>query len=118
MQFFIISSRTVWGGGVEHDEDEYGDYKYVGRTKDYYNEEYDEDSLYDNTWTWTYSNDINDVDFAGEIYELTPEDSKELDYWLRSRRMNNYQRQHSFNPRTSTPEEMYQYLIKYGKRVK
>ena len=108
--------KEAWGTYEDEDyEDEYGDYRYVGRTADYYNE--DDDSLYSD-WGWTYSDDINDKDFVDEVYEITAEDSRELDYWLRCQRMNEYQRNHAFNYRTARPEEMYQYLIKNGKRIK
>lgn len=108
-----VLKESAWNS-IDDEYDEYGDYRYVGRIASYYD---DEDNMYDD-WTWTYSDDINDDDFVGEVYELTPEDSRELDYWLRCRRMNDYQRQHSFNPRTQGTEEMYVYLIKNAKRVK
>lgn len=109
-----VLRESAWNS-IDDECDEYGDYRYVGRIASYYDE--DDDNMYVD-WTWTYSDDMNDDDFVGEVYELTPEDSRELDYWLRCRRMNDYQRQHSFNPRTQGTEEMYAYLIKNAKRVK
>lgn len=90
-----VLRESAWNS-IDDECDEYGDYRYVGRIASYYDE--DDDNMYVD-WTWTYSDDMNDDDFVGEVYELTPEDSRELDYWLRCRRMNDYQRQHSFNPR-------------------
>jgi hypothetical protein len=106
--------NETWG---EHDEDseEYGDYRYIGRTAAYYDHD---DDMYYPDWTWTYSDDINDEDFVSEVYELDSYHSKELDYWLRCLNMNDYQRRHSFNPRTQSKEEMYEYLVKNAKRVK
>ena len=68
---------------------------------------------------WTYSNEPNDRDFAGEVYELNDEGKAELNYWLRCRRFNEYQRSHAFNPRTETPEQEWALLTRnYGRRIR
>lgn len=84
---------------------------YIGRTNAYY--EPVEESLYiEDTWTW--SEDPIDKDFAGEVYELNEEGISELNWWLRCRRMNAYERAHSWNPDTRGIEQVWDSLIKNG----
>ena len=87
---------------------------YIGRTKEYY--EPDEDNMFVSD-LWTYSEDPEDKDFVGEVYELNEEAVKELDWWLRSRRMNEWQRRNSFNPDMRGPESVWNSLIKQSVKV-
>jgi hypothetical protein len=79
-----LSKKYLRESWSDENEEEYGDWRYVGRTSFYYGDsDIDGESLYEEP-TWTYSDNINDEEFAGEVYELTPYDSKELDYWLKN----------------------------------
>lgn len=80
---------------------------YIGRTSAYYEEE--EDSLYVPDY-WTWSEDKDDKEFAGDVYELTDEGAAELEYWNECRRMNAYQRNHCFGFRNETREQMWEKL--------
>lgn len=97
---------------MEHEDDWFypDDTAYIGRTSAYYGYDYDEDSIYEPDY-WTYSTSPNDADFAGEVYELDEDGKSELNWWIRCRRFNEYQRTHSFNPNLSSPDEMWEYLV-------
>lgn len=102
----------------EHEDDWFyeSDTAFIGRTSAYYDD--DDSSVYAPDY-WTYSNEPNDRDFAGEVYELNDEGKAELNYWLRCRRFNEYQRSHAFNPRTETPEQEWALLTRnYGRRIR
>ena len=87
---------------------------YIGRTMEYY--EPDEDSMFVND-LWTYSEDADDKDFAGEVHELSEEAAKELDWWLRCRRMNEWERRNSFNPDMRGPESVWNSLVKQSVKL-
>lgn len=102
----------------EHEDDWFkeSDTAFIGRTSAYYDD--DDSSVYEPDY-WTYSDEPNDRDFAGEVYELNDEGKAELNYWLRCRRFNEYQRSHAFNPRTETPEQEWALLTRnYGRRIR
>lgn len=80
---------------------------YIGRTKEYYDD--NDDYLFTPDF-WVCSEDPNDKDFAGEVYMLDDEGKRRLDWWLRCRRMNEYQRNHAFNPDLSSKEEIWEDL--------
>lgn len=81
---------------------------YIARTAAYF--EPDENDLYVPD-LWTYSEDPLDKDFEGDVYELSDDAVLELDWWLTSRRMNQWQRSHSFNPDERNPEEVWESLV-------
>lgn len=88
---------------------------FIGRTNAYY--EPNDDSLYvEDTWTW--SEDENDKDFVGDVYELNEDGAKELEWWLRCKRMNEYERNHSFNPDLRNQEKVWDSLITQATRIK
>ena len=102
----------------EHEDDWFNesDTAFIGRTSAYYSD--DDSSVYEPDY-WTYSNEPNDRDFAGEVYELNDEGKAELNYWIRCQRFNEYQRSHAFNPRTETPEQEWALLTRnYGRRIR
>lgn len=80
---------------------------YIGRTTAYYGDE--DDSVYTPDY-WTYSEDPNDKEFAGDIYALNSDGISELQWWIHSQQMNDYQSGNSFNPNTKSPEKMWAYL--------
>lgn len=87
---------------------------FIGRTNAYY--EPNEDSLYiEDTWTW--SEDKDDKEFVDEVYELNEDGINELDWWLRCRRMNAYERNHSFNPDMRNMEQVWESLIQNATKV-
>lgn len=88
---------------------------FISRTAAYYGPT--EYSLYvEDTWTW--SEDENDKDFAGVVYELDDDGVKELEWWLRCRRMNQYEKNHSFNPDLRNQEQVWKSLITQTTRVR
>lgn len=88
---------------------------FIGRTSAFY--EPDEDSFYvEDTWTW--SEDENDKDFVGDAYELDDDGVKELEWWLQCRRMNQYERNHSFNPDLRNQEQVWNSLITQTTRLR
>lgn len=95
---------------LEHEDDYFweDDTAYIGRTSAYY--DYDDDSVYTPDF-WTYSTDPNDKDFAGEVYQLNDEGRRELNWWLRCQRFNEYQRSNSFNPNNNSAEEEWEVLV-------
>ena len=81
---------------------------FIGRTTSYY--ETNEDVVFvEDTWTW--SEDEDDKDFAGEIYELNDVGVSELDWWIRCRQMNQYVINHSFNVDSRNQEQLWSSLI-------
>ena len=89
---------------------------YIGRTEAYYNQD-DDDLFYPDLWTW--STDPEDDDFAGEVYELNDDGKEELDWWIKCRRMNEYQRSRTFNYNKKNQFEEWDYLIdNFAKRIK
>jgi hypothetical protein len=96
---------------LEHEDDYFweDDTAYIGRTSAYYGD-YDDDSFYTPDY-WTYSTDPNDKDFAGEVYQLNDEGRRELNWWLRCQRFNEYQRKNSFNPNNNSAEEEWEVLV-------
>ena len=92
---------------------------YIGRTAAYYEDE--DDSIYSPDY-WTYDTNPNSNDFAGEVYKLTDEGKDELNYWLRCRRTNEYQRKHEFlHFKDVTPEEEWNLLTtskRYSSRIR
>ena len=104
----------------EHEDDWFdeSDEGYIGRTSAFYGY-YDDDSIYEPDY-WTYSTDPNDEEFAGEVYQLNDEGKSELNYWIRCRRFNEYQRKNAFNPRNESPEEEWNKLTNkyYSRRIK
>lgn len=80
---------------------------YIGRTHAYYEDE--DDSVFTPEY-WTYSSDPDDGNFAGEVHELTLEGESELNWWLECRRMNEWQRNHSFGVRSESPAQMWNIL--------
>lgn len=102
----------------EHEDDWFdeSDTAYIGRTSAYYED--DDSSMYAPDY-WTYSTEPNDREFAGEVYELNNDGKRELNYWLRCQRFNEYQRAHAFAPRNESPEQEWNLLTKqYGRRIR
>ena len=93
----------------EHEDDWFDemDTAYIGRTSAYYDD--DNESVFAPDY-WTYSTDPNDPDFADEVYELNEDGKSELNWWIRSQRFNEYQRNNAFNPNDKSSEEMWEYL--------
>lgn len=83
------------------------DKMYIGRTAAYYDD--DDDSVFAPDY-WTYSEDKDDKDFAGEVHELTEEGAAELEWWCECKRMNQYQRNHCFGYRNENAEQMWEKL--------
>ena len=89
---------------------------YIGRTEAYYNPD-DDDLFYPDLWTW--SDNREDNDFAGEVYELNEDGKEELDWWIKCRRMNEYQRSRAFNYNKKNQFKEWDYLIdNFAKRIK
>ena len=89
---------------------------YIGRTEAFYNQD-DDDLFYPDLWTW--SDNPEDDDFAGEVYELNDDGKEELDWWIECRRMNEYQRSRTFNYNKKNQFEEWDYLIdNFAKRIK
>lgn len=89
------------------------DTAYIGRTDAYYSDE-DNESVYSPDY-WTYSNDINDNDFAedGDLYQLTDEGKDVINSWLKSKNSNEYRRQQMRGINqymNESPEEIWKYL--------
>ena len=81
---------------------------YIARTAAYF--EPDEDDLYvPDLWTW--SEDPDDKDFEGDVYELNDEAASELVWWLRCQKMNEWQRRNCFIPDNRRPEEVWESLV-------
>lgn len=81
------------------------DKTYISRNKEYFEDDEERIFLPD---MFTYSEDIDDEDFYDdEIYYLTGEGQKVLDWWLVCRRMNEYERQNSFNVDNRTSGELW-----------
>jgi hypothetical protein len=100
---------------------------YIGRTDAYYSEE-DDDSVFSPDY-WTYSNDINDSDFAqdGDLYQLTKYGKQAINSWLTYRNENEYQRnQKSFwyagdSIVKMNKEQLWNFLItdiRYSKQIR
>lgn len=87
----------------------YEDMMYIARTHDYFNYDEEKYPVYAPDF-WTYSEDANDDDFADTVYELNDEGERILDWWLRCRRMNEWERCHSFNCDRRSPEEIWEVL--------
>lgn len=96
---------------------EENDTAYIGRTAAYYSD-YDDDCLYiPDLWTYDTNPDCND--FAGEVYQLSDDGKRELNWWIECRKMNEYERKHAFNPNLNSMEEEYEELVKYyGTKIK
>ena len=62
---------------------------YIGRTAAYY--DWNEDDIFTPEY-WTWSNDKNSEEFASEVFELTPDGLRHLDFWITCRQMNLWQR--------------------------
>lgn len=102
----------------EHEDDWFSeqDTAYIGRTEAYYDE--NDDYIFTPD-LWTYSNNPNDEDFAGEVFELTEEGKEKLNWWIRCCGFNEYRRKHAFNPNMNTPEQEWNILTKkYGKLIR
>lgn len=102
----------------EHEEDWFNedDQAYIGRTEAYYDE--NDDYIYTPDF-WTYDNNPNSKDFAGEVYVLNDEGKSELNWWIRNQRFNEYQRKNAFNPNNNSSEEEWELLTQnYGKRIR
>ena len=94
------------------------DTAYIGRTAEYYAEDWGEDDLFTPD-LWTYSTDPDCKDFAGEVYQLSDDGKRELNWWIRCQRMNEYERKHAFNPNLNSMEEEYEELVNYyGNKIK
>ena len=87
---------------------------YIARTKAFF--EGDDENLFIPDY-WTYSEDTDDEDFAGDVYLLNEEGERILNWWLRCRRMNLYQRNHSFNVDNRTAKEIWDELMKYSRKI-
>lgn len=58
---------------------------YIGRTDEYYNEDYDDDSVFGNSYEWwTWSEEADDSNFAkeGPVFELTEDGKEDFFVWL------------------------------------
>ena len=101
----------------EHEDDWFNedDETYIGRTEAYYNE--DDDYVFTPD-LWTYDNNPNSKDFAGEVFRLNDEGKRELNWWIRCQRFNGYQRKNAFNPNTNSPEEEWETLMQYAEQVR
>jgi hypothetical protein len=103
-------------------KDEYGtweDFRYVGRTSAYYYGE-DDDSVFAPDY-WTYSSDIDDEEFAGEVYELEPDDAKNVGEYIRWwYGYNQWQRNNGWPPLLvdKNREEVFAYVEKHDKLVR
>ena len=75
---------------------------YIGRTAAYY--DWDEDDIFTPDY-WTWSNDKNSEEFAGDVFELTPDGLRHLDWWITCRRMNGWQRKNSWNVNENSSEQ-------------
>ena len=62
---------------------------YIGRTAAYY--DWNEDDIFTPDY-WTWSNDKNSEEFVSEVFELTPDGLRHLDFWITCRQMNLWQR--------------------------
>lgn len=87
---------------------------YIARTREYF--EGDDDSVFTPDY-WTYSEDADDTDFAGDVYQLNEDGERILDWWLRCRRMNEYERKHAFNPDCRSAEDMWEELMKHSVKI-
>jgi hypothetical protein len=115
-----VSENTFRRGRLlfEHEDDYFwdDDTAYIGRTNAYYED--DGESVFTPDY-WTYSTDPNDKDFAGEVYQLDDEGKKELNWWIRCQRFNEYQRSHAFNPNENSAEEEWEELVQnYGTQIR
>lgn len=99
-----ILRESYFSGGEYYEDPEE---MYIGRTEAYY--DYENESMYADD-DWTYSEDRNDPDFAGEVYRLTPDGISALQWWLNCRRSNEWQRQHTFGHDSRSSSEMWDYL--------
>lgn len=101
----------------EHEDDWFDedDEVYIGRTEAYYNE--DDDYVFTPD-LWTYDNNPNSQDFAGEVFRLNDEGKRELNWWIRCQRFNEYQRKNAFNPNTNSSEEEWETLMQYAEQVR
>ena len=96
---------------------EEGENVYIARTRAYYDEEQDWIFTPD---MWTYGWTPTNEDFAGEIYLLTEEGKRVLDWWLTCRRMNEHQRKNSFGYDSTSSEDMFEMLTsnkEYSKMI-
>lgn len=90
---------------------------YIARTKEYFDYNEEKYPVYEPD-LWTYSEDSDDKDFAGTVYKLNEEGESVLNWWLRCRRMNEYERRHSFNCDNRSREEIYNLLVNdYGQDI-
>ena len=87
---------------------------YIARTQAYF--EGDDENIYTPDY-WTYSEDADDKEFAGEVYCLDEEGDRTLDWWLTCRRMNLYERNHSFNVDNRNQEEIWDELMKHSTKI-
>ena len=75
---------------------------YIGRTAAYY--DWNEDDIFAPDY-WTWSNDKNSEEFASEVFELTPDGLRHLDWWITCRMMNGWQRKNSWNVHENSSEQ-------------
>lgn len=92
------------------------DTAYIGRTAAYY--DWDDDYVFTPD-LWTYDTNPDCKDFAGVVYQLSDEGKDELNWWIKCQKMNEYERNHAFNPNLNSMEEEYEELVNYyGTKIK
>jgi hypothetical protein len=101
-----VLSESYWSGGEYYEDQEE---MYIGRTSAYYGYDDDDDNIYEPDY-WTYDEDPNCKEFAGEVYALNADGISELNWWLNCQRSNEYQRRNTFNHNNMSREQMWNHL--------
>ena len=101
-----VLSESYWSGGEYYEDQEE---IYIGRTSAYYGYDDDDDNIYEPDY-WTYDEDPNCKEFAGEVYALNADGISELNWWLNCQRSNEYQRRNTFNHNNMSREQMWNHL--------